>query len=46
MQATPDVIPKNDESSPYLNQKAGSLPEYVYQAAILVAILLMIWTAA
>lgn len=44
MQAIRDVQP-SAEKSPYLGHKASKLPEYVYQAAILVAVLLILWTA-
>ena len=45
MQATRDVL-NEDEPSPYLEQRSSRAPEYVYQAAILVAVLLVLWTVA
>ena len=43
MQATRDLT-QSTTLAP--NHKASRLPEYVYQAAILVAVLLILWTAA
>ncbi|HEY3990364.1 MAG TPA: hypothetical protein VGM02_13765 [Acidobacteriaceae bacterium] len=45
MQATRDVT-QNARPSPYLDPKASKLPEYVYRAAILMAVVLLIWTIA
>lgn len=45
MQATRDVI-QNAQPSPSLDPKASRLPEYVYQAAILLAVILLLWTVA
>jgi hypothetical protein len=45
MQATQDVT-LNARPSPYLDPKASKLPEYVYRAAILVAVVLLLWTIA
>jgi hypothetical protein len=45
MQATRDVTP-NARPLPYLDPKASKLPEYVYRAAILVAVVLLLWTLA
>jgi hypothetical protein len=45
MQATRDVT-QNDRPSPFLDPKASKLPEYVYRAAILVAVVLLLWTLA
>lgn len=44
MQATRDANP-NDRPSPSLDAAASKLPEYVYRAAILVAVILLLWTA-
>jgi hypothetical protein len=44
MQATRDVTP-NAQPSPFFDQ-ANKLREYAYQAAILVAVVLLLWTAA
>jgi hypothetical protein len=45
MQATRDVTP-NGHPSPLFDPKGSKLREYVYQAAILVAVILLVWTAA
>jgi hypothetical protein len=45
MQATRDVT-RNAQPSPYLDPKASRLPEYVYRAAILLAVILLLWTVA
>jgi hypothetical protein len=45
MQATRDVTP-NAPPSLYLDAKASNLQEYVYRAAILVAVVLLLWTVA
>lgn len=45
MQATQDVT-RNAQPSPYLDPKASRLPEYVYRAAILVAVVILLWTVA
>ena len=45
MQATRDVTP-NAQPLPSLDPKASRLPEYVYRAAILVAVILLLWTVA
>jgi hypothetical protein len=45
MQATRDVTP-NARPLPNLDPKASRLPEYVYRAAILVAVVLLLWTLA
>lgn len=34
------------QPSPYLGPKVSKLPEYIYQAATLLAVLLLLWTAA
>jgi hypothetical protein len=45
MQATQDVT-QNAQPSPDLDTRASSLPEYVYRAAILVAVVILLWTVA
>ena len=45
MQATRDVTP-NARPLHYLDPKASRLPEYAYRAAILVAVILLLWTVA
>ena len=45
MQATPGAMPQA-EQSPYLQSQSNRVPEYLYQAATLVAVLLLLWTAA
>jgi hypothetical protein len=45
MQATRDVN-QNAHPSPFLDPKTSKLPEYVYRAAILVAVILLLWTIA
>jgi hypothetical protein len=45
MQA-PREITGNAGPSLYLDPKASRLPEYVYRAAILVAVILLLWTLA
>jgi hypothetical protein len=45
MQATRDAT-QNGRPSPYLDRKASKLPEYVYRAAILVVVILLLWTIA
>lgn len=45
MQATRDVT-RNSQPSPYLDPKASRLPEYVYRAAILLAVVILLWTVA
>jgi hypothetical protein len=45
MQAPKDVTP-NARPFPYLDPTASRLPEYVYRAAILVAVILLLWTVA
>ena len=45
MQATQDATP-NARPSPFLDPKASRLPEYVYRAAILVAVIILLWTVA
>jgi hypothetical protein len=37
---------RSNEPFPYLDAKATMLPEYVYRAAILMAVILLLWTAA
>ena len=44
MQATPDAVPQARPSPP-LQQKANKLPEYAYQIAILVVVVLLLWSA-
>jgi hypothetical protein len=44
MQATREVN-KNARPSPFFDPKGSMLPEYVYRAAILVAVILLLWTA-
>ena len=36
---------RSNEPFPYLDAKATMLPEYVYRAAILMAVILLLWTA-
>jgi hypothetical protein len=36
---------RNAQRSPFFDPKASKLPEYVYRAAILVAVILLLWTA-
>jgi hypothetical protein len=43
MQATRDVTRKA-QPSPHLDPKASRLPEYVYRAAILMAVVILLWT--
>jgi hypothetical protein len=43
MQATREVN-QNAQPSPYLDPRASKLPEYVYRAAILLAVILLLWT--
>jgi hypothetical protein len=45
MQAKRDAT-RNDQPSPCLDAKASRLPEYLYRAAILMAVILLLWTAA
>ena len=45
MQAKRDAT-RNNQPFPFLDAKASRLPEYVYRAAILVAVILLLWTAA
>jgi hypothetical protein len=45
MQATQDMTP-NAQPSPSLDPKASRLPEYVYRAAILMAVIILLWTVA
>jgi hypothetical protein len=45
MQATRDTS-RNGAPFTFLDPKANKLPEYVYRAAILAAIILLLWTAA
>jgi hypothetical protein len=44
MQATREVN-QNARRSPFFDPKASKLPEYVYRAAILAAVILLLWTA-
>jgi hypothetical protein len=44
MQATREANRKA-QRSPFFDQKASKLPEYVYRAAILLAVILLLWTA-
>lgn len=44
MQATREVN-QSARPSPFPDPKGSKLPEYVYRAAILVAVLLLLWTA-
>ncbi len=44
MPATRDLN-QNAQRSPFFDPKASKLPEYVYRAAILVAVILLLWTA-
>jgi hypothetical protein len=45
MQATRDAA-NGAPRSPNLEPKVSRVPEYLYQAAILAAVLLLLWTAA
>ena len=45
MQATRDAS-QNGQPSPFFDPKGSKLREYAYQAAILVAVILLLWTAA
>jgi hypothetical protein len=45
MQATRELNQNAQPSSP-LDPRASKLPEYVYRAAILVAVILLLWTIA
>ena len=45
MQAPREVI-GNPRPSRHLDPKASRVPEYVYRAAILVAVVLLLWTLA
>lgn len=45
MQAKRDAT-RNAQPSPQLDAKATRLPEYVYRAAILMAVILLLWTVA
>ena len=45
MQATRDTT-GSTQPSPNLDPRASRLPEYVYRAAILVAVVLLLWTVA
>jgi hypothetical protein len=45
MQATQDVT-RSGQPSPDLDPKASRLPEYVYRAAILLAVVILLWTVA
>jgi hypothetical protein len=45
MQATRDAT-GTPQPSPTLDPKASRLQEYVYRAAILVAVILLLWTVA
>lgn len=45
MQATREVS-QNARPSPFFDPKASKLPEYVYRAAILAAVILLLWTIA
>jgi hypothetical protein len=45
MQATRDAA-RSARPSPFLDPKASRLPEYVYRGAILVAVILLLWTLA
>jgi hypothetical protein len=44
MQATREVN-QDVQRSPFFDPKASKLPEYVYRAAILLAVILLLWTA-
>jgi hypothetical protein len=46
MQAPRDVTQNVQPSSPFFDPKGSKLREHVYQAAILVAVILLLWTAA
>jgi len=37
---------RSDQPFAYLDANAAMLPEYVYRAAILMAVVLLLWTAA
>ena len=45
MQAMREVNPNARPSTP-LDPRASKLPEYIYRAAILAAVVLLIWTVA
>lgn len=45
MQATRDAS-RNAKPSVAFDPKASRLPEYVYRAAILLTVILLLWTAA
>ena len=45
MQATRELNP-NGQPCPSLDPMASKVPEYVYRAAILMAVILLLWTAA
>jgi hypothetical protein len=45
MQATRDVN-QNAQPSPLFDPKGSKLREYVYRAAIMVAVVLLLWTIA
>jgi hypothetical protein len=45
MQATRDAI-GSPQPSPALDPRASRLQEYVYRAAILVVVILLLWTVA
>jgi hypothetical protein len=45
MQTTRDVT-QNAQPSPFFDAKGSKLRECVYQAAILIAVILLVWTAA
>ena len=38
-------VPPKAQPSPYVSSTVSQLPEYLYQAAILLAVLLLLWTA-
>ncbi|MDQ1452828.1 MAG: hypothetical protein QOJ51_6454 [Acidobacteriaceae bacterium] len=44
MQATREMN-QNAQRSPFFDPKASKLPEYIYRAAILLAVILLLWTA-
>ena len=44
--ATPEARQSPYTNSPYTHAKASKLPEYLYQAATLLAVLLLLWTVA
>ena len=45
MQATRELN-QNGQPSPSLDPRASKLPEYVYRAAILATVILLLWTIA